>query len=92
MRTLSSHQDGEPRAASGVFGGTFDKISTCSTQEEADAVMKTTDCPICRLPKGHAKSHHLGQFQFIAKMGLNVKCDKSTDQRRTDHRGKYGKN
>ena len=47
MKTLSSHQVGEARAASGVFGGTFDKISTCSTQEEANTVMKITDCPLC---------------------------------------------
>ena len=85
MKSFSSHQGGEARAASGVFGGTFDKISTCSTQEEADAVMKTTDCPICRLPKGHAKSHHITTCPFISKMGLKVKYDKSTDQRRTDY-------
>ena len=85
MTALSSHQVGEARAASGVFGGTFDKISTCSNQEEADAVMKTTDCHICRLPKGHIKSHHLVRCPFISKMGLKVKYDKETDQRRTDY-------
>ena len=47
MNTLAAHQVGEARAASGVYGGTFDKISTCSTQEEADAMMKTTNCPLC---------------------------------------------
>ena len=79
MKSLSSSQVGEAQAVSGVFAGTFDKISTCSSQEEADAVMKTTDCSICRLPKGHAKSHHITMCPFILKMGLKVKYDKSTD-------------
>ena len=79
MTALSLHQVGE------AFGGTFDKISTCSNQEEAAAVMKTTDCPICRLPKGHAKSHHLVLCPFISKMTLKVRYDKETDQRRSDY-------
>ena len=47
--------------------------------------MKTTNCPICRLPKGHAKSHHITTCPFIGKMGLKVRYDKNTDQRRTNY-------
>ena len=85
VTNLSAHQVGEARAASGMYGGTFDKISSCSTQEEADAVMKTTNCPLCRLPKGHAKSHHISYCPFIKSMGLNVKYKKEADQRLADY-------
>ena len=85
MNIISSHQVGETRAASGVFGGTFDKISTCSSQEEADAVMKTTNCSLCCLQKGHAKSHHITRCPFIKTMGLSINYEKNTDQRRKDY-------
>ena len=79
MNTFSSHQVSEARAASGVFSSTFDKISTCSSQEAADVVMKTTNCPPCQLPKGHAKSHHITLCLFIKTMGLNINYEKNTD-------------
>ena len=73
MTNISAHQVGEARAASGMHGGTFDTISICSTQNEADVVMKTTNCPLCRLPKGHAKSHHITRCPFTKSMGLNIR-------------------
>ena len=80
MTPLSAHQVGEARAASGVYGGNFDKVSVCTTQEEANAVMKTNNCPLCRLPKGHAKSYHISQCPWIKSMGLKVNYTKDTDQ------------
>ena len=47
MTSLISHQVGEACAASGLYGETFNKTSTCSNQEDADAVTKNTNCPIC---------------------------------------------
>ena len=47
--------------------------------------MKTTNCPVCRLPKGHAKNHHITRCPFIKKMSLSVNYDKNTDQRRGDY-------
>ena len=88
MNTLSSHQVGEDRVASGVFVGMFDKISTCSSQEDADAVMKITNYPLCRLPKGHAKRHHITRCPFIKTMGLSINYEKNPDQ----WRGSYDKN
>ena len=66
----------------------FDSISTCFSQKEVDAVMKTTNCPLCQLPKGHAKSHHITRCPFIKTMGLSVNYEKTNDQRR----GGYDKN
>ena len=86
MTSLSSHQVGEAQATSGVFGDTFDKVRTCNNQEDADVVMKTTDCPICRLPKGHASIHHLVQCPFVSKMGLSVRYNKETDQRCSNYK------
>ena len=88
---LTSHQVGEAQAASGVYGGTFDTISTCSNQEDANAVMKTTNCPICRLPKGYAKSHHIAQCPFILVMGLSIKYTEQEDQRCFDYEKKKKK-
>ena len=47
--------------------------------------MKTTNCPLCRLPKGHAKSHHITRCPFIKTVGLSVNHEKNTDQRRRDY-------
>ena len=43
--------------------------------------MKTTNCPICRLPKGHAKDHHLSRCPFTEAMGLETTYTKATSQR-----------
>ena len=63
----------------------FDKPSTCISQEDADALMKTTNCLICQLPKGHTKSHHITCYLFIKKTGLSVNYDKNTNQQRGDY-------
>ena len=47
MTPLTSHQVGEARAASGVYSGTFDSPSICTNQEEANTVIKITNCPLC---------------------------------------------
>ena len=49
LNPFSSHKVGGSRVASGVFGGTFDKPSTCTSQEDADAVLRTTNSPVCQL-------------------------------------------
>ena len=84
MTNLSAHQVGEAQAASGVFGSSIDQVSICTTQEEANAVMKTTNCPLCWLPKGHAKSHHLSRCPFTEAMGLKSSYTKDTNQRLVD--------
>ena len=76
---------GEDQAASGIYGGGLDKVSSCTTQEEADAVMKTTNGPLCRLPKGHVKSHHISHFPFTKSIGLKTTYTKDTDQRLADY-------
>ena len=82
---LSSHVVGEAWATNGVYGGTFNNSSTCTSQEEANEVTKMTNCSICRLPKGHAKSHILAQCQFTANMGLEVKYSEDTDQHHSNY-------
>lgn len=44
---LCDHQVGEARVASGAYGGIFNTTSTCTNQEESNAVTKTTNCPLC---------------------------------------------
>ena len=85
MTNLLAHQVREARAASSIYGCSIDQVSICSTQEEASAVMKTTNCPLCRQPKGHAKSHQISSYQFTNTMGLKTIYTKDTNQRLADY-------
>ena len=57
-------------------------------QEDPDAIIKTTNCPLRQLPKGHVKNHHLSQLPLTADMRLKTMYTGETDKRRSDYEKK----
>lgn len=74
MNSLSTHEVGAVRITNGTSGGIFGGagVSYYLTQEDTNEVMKTTNCPMCRLPPSHTAAHCLSKYPDLAAIGLNV--------------------
>ena len=89
MLQLKNHQLGHARSARGPGDSTLNDTNFClnitpPTQFDIDAIMKETNCLICRLPPSHADAHFMGKCSLLKKYGYTVKYDQTKDETRAD--------
>ena len=51
------------------------------TESEADEILKSNNCLLCRFPKSHTKNHHMTTCGFLKKYSISCAYDRSTDMR-----------